>query len=519
MGDIYSYAKSVIAWIRVAHSPEDSLAGGLTYKLLLFIWCSKTRQHQARSMGGWPVRDIIAFSKKLRPEWILFRNLCKAEYWSRTWIIQEILLAKKIRMIVEEEEISWEIFTYPLQLSENMTSASTVDVEGLTNSTPDGLVIFGSLPMQMALQRARTSAIQQYNTRFEKLDRLQVGSTPLLELLRMYGGSKCVLIHDKVYALLSLSSDCREFPVDYTTSPAQLCRDLYCYVRPTQDIKEFFTTVASALGVKSEENNFSFRHKVALAVGYYPYEPFSMSTFARGKYAFFRAKGKILGILPEEKWDSTRMRLQQAAYRSHVVDGMLVEMLPEVSKAALPKGYFDQIFASLNFRRYSNSAAVLQSRVKSGDSRIALVSIDECLFLARVCSAAEVGDMLYLVEGSRAALIVRNDHFSGTLIGMAALPVCGKIDASSKALDGVAFQDGPPYQRLSPYWIRQRMAAAITEEGCEELDIYYRKKDILSSAEVDALQDPHSAYGTRALRRMERFGGSAKHPIYEISGQ
>jgi hypothetical protein len=63
------------------------------------------------------------------------------------------------------------------------------------------------------------------------------------------------------------------------------------------------------------------------------------------------------------------------------------------------------------------------------------------------------------------------------------------------------------------------MAAAITEEGCEELDIYYRKKDILSSAEVDALQDPHSAYGTRALRRMERFGGSAKHPIYEISEQ
>jgi hypothetical protein len=138
MGNIYSYAKSVIAWIRVVHSPRDNLETGFTYKRLLSIWCSKTRQHQARSMGGWPIRDIIAFSKKFRAEWILFRNLCKAEYWSRTWIIQEILLAKKIQMIVEEEEISWDLFTYPLLLSEYLASVARMNVDVPTNSTLDG---------------------------------------------------------------------------------------------------------------------------------------------------------------------------------------------------------------------------------------------------------------------------------------------------------------------------------------------------------------------------------------------
>jgi hypothetical protein len=505
MGNIYSYAKSVIAWIRVAYSPKDSLTAGLTYKRLLSIWRSKRRRGHVRSVGGWPT----LLSKKFRSEWMLFHNLCKAKYWSRTWIIQEILLAKKIQMIVEEEEISWDLFNYPLLLSEKLTSKARISItmSRRTKNTPDLLKTFESLPMRMASQRARTSSIQQRNEKLEKLDRLQVGSTPLLELLRTFDGSKCMVILDKVYALLSLSSDCRDFPVDYSTSPAQLCLDLYRHFRPTRDIEGFITTVAGILHVESEESRSSirrgFHHKVALAVGYYPQCREKRNSVWDSGCAVFRRKGKILGILPEEKWDCTRKRLPEAAYRSNATDDMLVKMVTDCLEAELPKGYFDPICASLHFASYSNTAGVLRSRVKFGDPRIALVKIDECLFFACVCPAAEVGNMFFLVEGSRAALIVRNDDFGVTLIGMAALPVRGKIDASSKALDGVAFQDGPAYQSLSPYWIRQRMAPAITEEDCRELKISYEEADLLSRAEILALQDPRDSYSTRKRRRME----------------
>ena len=243
---------------------------------------------------------------------------------------------------------------------------------------------------------------------------------------------------------------------------------------------------------------------MARAVGYFPQCCESGKILQHGdqRRAVFRREGKILSILPEENWDCTRKRLQEAAYRSRVADGMLVEMVSDCLEAALPEGYFNPIYACLySSLNYTTIAHELQSRVKFGSSRIALVNIDECLFLARVCPAAEVGNMLFLVEGSRAALIVRNDHFRVTLIGMAALPVRGKIDASSKALDGVAFQDGPPYQSLSPYWVRQRIASTITEEDCRELRIAYWERDVLSSSDIDDLQGRYSAHSSR--RRME----------------
>ena len=500
MGDIYSYAKSVIAWIRVAHSPKGKLEAGLTYKRLLSTWCSKERQHQARSVGGSSIQNMLVLSKKFRSEWILFRKLCEAEYWSRTWIIQEILLAKKIQMIVEKEEISWDVFTYPLRLSENVNSGARIlmNVERLTNSTLNGLETLESLPMLMASQRARTSSMQQHNKRFEKLDRLQPRSTPLLELLRAFEGSKCVAIHDKVYALLSLCSDCRDFPVDYTTSRAQLCRDLYFHVRPTQDIEGFITTVAGTLHVKSQESSFSFRHKVALAVGYYPQCCDPTEDVRNRGCASFRGKGIILGILPKETWYSTRKRLQEAACQSHVADGMFIEMVRDCQEAALPEGYFDPIFAqlvipeisvSLNNRVFEmsyTSAAVLCSKVKFGDSRIALVKIDGYLLLARVCPAAAAGNILYLVEGSRAALIVQYDYTGETLIGMAALPVRGRIDPSSNILDDVAFQDGccPPR-----YW-----SSAFAENASRDFDISYREEDVLCRAQIDALQTLEAAH-------------------------
>jgi hypothetical protein len=121
----------------------------------------------------------------------------------------------------------------------------------------------------MASQRA-SPILFQNGKRSKKLTKFRIGSTPLIELLRTFKESECAVILDKVYALLSLSSDYRDYPVDYATSPAQLCLDLYRHVRPTTDMKGYMTTLAGILDVSPQQDQVSMRQKTALAVGYDP---------------------------------------------------------------------------------------------------------------------------------------------------------------------------------------------------------------------------------------------------------
>lgn len=81
MGHIYSSADCVIAWIRVRGSPVVHLEQGLSYKLLLSIWGGRGRQHQSQSVDSWSNRDVIRLQERYHREWIVFRDLCQAEYW------------------------------------------------------------------------------------------------------------------------------------------------------------------------------------------------------------------------------------------------------------------------------------------------------------------------------------------------------------------------------------------------------------------------------------------------------
>jgi hypothetical protein len=222
-------------------------------------------------------------------------------------------------------------------------------------------------------------------------------------------------------------------------------------------------------------------------------------------------KGKILDILTQEEWQCALSKLRTAISQRFGADSTSVEAALAQSGTSMPEGFFDPIYVCLEDER---DVKILQSRLKAGYLNIALANIDEGLTIARVCPAAEVGDMLYLVQGSCAALIVR-EHFShrlslgsGVLIGMAALPVRGKIDAWSEALDHVIFQQGITYRNPFSLLTRRRMASEVIEDDDTDWGLTFRRQDVLSNAEVDILRGwgEHSTTRKRSHSQLSHYG-------------
>ena len=113
-------------------------------------------------------------------------------YWSRAWIIQEIILSKRRTIFYGLESVEWDTLQDLWQ--------SEVALQGI--EVPE-------------------------NVRFSKISKFFVRKEfgpqhweypPLRVLFQDYGDVECLEFHDRVYALLALSSERSFFPVDYDVS-------------------------------------------------------------------------------------------------------------------------------------------------------------------------------------------------------------------------------------------------------------------------------------------------------------
>lgn len=112
--------------------------------------------------------------------WAAFANLCRRDYWYRTWIVQELLLASDVYLLCGDTKVSWKA----LEHIANVIPRGPVDTGAL-------LEIIDTLPFRFVEQRLRQQPAS------------------LSVLLHTYQDSQCVDPRDKVYAMLALASDCR----------------------------------------------------------------------------------------------------------------------------------------------------------------------------------------------------------------------------------------------------------------------------------------------------------------------
>jgi hypothetical protein len=170
MGRIYSCAQEVISWL------------GINWKI-------------AAMLITYPGRDNTLYQLHA------YRD---SPYWGRAWITQEIVLGRKLNLMVCD---------------------SILDITAIPE--PPTLRFLHDSVYQNPVYRI--GALRKYYQQKE------LPGKPLIELLSDFKFQQCHLTRDRVYSLLALCGDCTDLKVDYSISDADLaleimrhCQDKIC---------------------------------------------------------------------------------------------------------------------------------------------------------------------------------------------------------------------------------------------------------------------------------------------------
>jgi hypothetical protein len=199
MGDIYSQAARVVAWI----GEDDSEARKGCAFLSELTACSVERYCPP---GG----DCQRWQH--RGKWVALSSLCTRSYWFRLWIIQEVLLASDLLIQCGPLSFQWEeisnVFHY---LRENLT--------GFCSPGPK-LSVVSSIPFRLEIWRKEHRMAVFANTDHHLV--------PLHHLVDLFKDSLCFDTRDKIFGLRSLSlSCCKDFVrPDYSMAYKEVIRTL-----------------------------------------------------------------------------------------------------------------------------------------------------------------------------------------------------------------------------------------------------------------------------------------------------
>jgi hypothetical protein len=133
-------------------------------------------------------------------------HLCCRPYWSRLWIIQEVVHASKIMVYCGEDEMDW------LVLSSVWRKLKDKIDEGLGVPYP--------------LEKFVESPIGQLVQLRNKFQESETQTRPLVDLFTTFHDAKCDQDIDKIFGFHSLADPCcrKSVPVDYSKSTDEICR-------------------------------------------------------------------------------------------------------------------------------------------------------------------------------------------------------------------------------------------------------------------------------------------------------
>ncbi|OQV02589.1 hypothetical protein CLAIMM_07756 [Cladophialophora immunda] len=192
MGQIFSCAEQVLIWLG-----EEQEQTCLAYELLEDIACDMLRVHREVGLPKdqeekrWRVLHR-GFTAPDHPEWVALRRLLDSSWFSRLWIVQEIMLARRATIQCGPYTMDWEKFRL------------------LMNSVIDRLAA-GKL---LTGQRCHSWDPKENRTTPALWFGHPLDDRNLLALVRLCQESQSTEPNDKIYGLLGLADD-----VDITQFP------------------------------------------------------------------------------------------------------------------------------------------------------------------------------------------------------------------------------------------------------------------------------------------------------------
>lgn len=301
MADIYGNANVVLVWLQ---SSRESANVARAFKFLHAAVTHDTSGHSVRNYSR-------AHNLRSKRAWAAVRALCRLRYWTRKWIIQELVNARTVVLQIGSQKcamVDLENFCRQLHQNRNRAAYRTLGLAKSVIASPAALL-----------------ALHRLETRDEQQPRL------LHQLVERYAGNQCQDPCDHIYALYSLVGEHRtHLPIDYKASSVQrlvaVLRFVHTY-EPIQPVKvlNFANLLIALLGVK--ENDLQKEHGLVRSLN-------------------LVVPATLLGIVEQEdeSEDSFELRKMVRTLLSKAVGSRPVEIVPARS---MPKSLLADIFAHL----------------------------------------------------------------------------------------------------------------------------------------------------------------------------
>jgi len=127
-------------------------------------------------------------------------RLCEKEYWRRIWIVQEVLLAKEVKILCGGRCVQW------IKLQQLLIDLQAISDRGRSLHVVGAPAVLDSPAAVIIRAKARWNGDPQ----------------PLTLLLEQYHRQHSTDVRDKVYALHGLASDSRAISINYRIDPKEL---------------------------------------------------------------------------------------------------------------------------------------------------------------------------------------------------------------------------------------------------------------------------------------------------------
>lgn len=209
MKDIYSQAVRVVVWIGQEQTLEKGLAPYQSETAIAFLYELSIGSVKDYPYSRHEARRVIFTPHKIK--WDALGMLCRRSYWSRLWIVQELVLASDLLVQCGSSTFPWQVFSKVW----SQLRHPTYRVRKQYMRT-----IITSIPFIIDTRR---------NERANSLETEDPIDDPsLVDLLIQFKNSSCSDIRDRIFGLESLSLGCcrRAVPVDYSLGLVPLCAKL-----------------------------------------------------------------------------------------------------------------------------------------------------------------------------------------------------------------------------------------------------------------------------------------------------
>lgn len=136
--------------------------------------------------------------------------------WKRVWIIQELYFAPKILLLCQDQSLEWDVLLSVLE--ENIEFRDIWLGEGDSSVRAKSHEVFANITHFQVIRHVKENRMQWFFDR------------KFIALVSMFGRWEATLTVDKIYALLNVAVDARDFPIDYRKSLEEVSLDLAEYV-------------------------------------------------------------------------------------------------------------------------------------------------------------------------------------------------------------------------------------------------------------------------------------------------